>query len=254
MDSELVARYVPTFELDAAGNPVGYPVIGSTEPQRPSGNLLGTYCRLEPLTADQHASDLFEAFAGRNDPGHNNPGNNDLWTYMPHGPFASEAEFRDWVLSREAVTDPLFYAIIDVSTEKATGVASYLRIDPSARSIEVGWITFSPALKRTRVATDAMFVMMRNAFDLGYRRYEWKCNALNQVSRNAALRLGMTYEGTFRQATVVKGRNRDTAWFSILDSEWPAMRHNFENWLSESNFDPRGQQVTRLRPLGSDPQ
>ena len=210
---------------------------------------MGTYCRLEPLTADQHAADLFEVFAG-----HNNPGHNDLWTYMPHGPFESAAEFRDWVLSCEAVTDPLFYAIIDVTTEKATGVASYLRIDPSARSIEVGWITFSPALKRTRVATDAMFVMMRTAFDLGYRRYEWKCNALNQVSRNAALRLGMTYEGTFRQATVVKGRNRDTAWFSILDSEWPAMRHNFENWLSESNFDPRGQQVTRLRPLGSDPQ
>ena len=244
MEPELVARYVPAFELDAAGNPVGYPVVGSTEPQRPSGNLYGTYCRLEPLTADQHAADLFEAFAGHND----------LWTYMPHGPFESAAEFRDWVLTREGVTDPLFYAIIDVSTEKATGVASYLRIDPSARSIEVGWITFSPALKRTRVATDAMFVMMRNAFDLGYRRYEWKCNALNQVSRNAALRLGMTYEGTFRQATVVKGRNRDTAWFSILDSEWPAMRHNFENWLSESNFDPRGQQVTRLRPLGSDPQ
>jgi len=244
VEPELIARYIPIHEVDQAGKPVGFPVPASPEPQRPSGNLFGTYCRLEPLSAEQHAADLFEAFSGHIE----------LWTYMPHGPFTSEAEFRDWVISREAGTDPLFYAIIDLDTGKATGVASYLRIDPPARSIEVGWITYSPVLQRSRVATDAMFVMMRNAFDLGYRRYEWKCNALNQVSRKAALRLGMTYEGTFRQATVVKGRNRDTAWFSILDSEWPTMRHNFEDWLSELNFDQAGQQLTRLRPLGVDPE
>ena len=168
---------------------------------------------------------------------------------MPHGPFESAAEFRDWVLTREAVTDPLFYAIIDVTTEKATGVASYLRIDPSARSIEVGWITFSPALKRTRVATDAMFVMMRNAFDLGYRRYEWKCNALNSASRNAALRLGMTYEGTFRQATVVKGRNRDTAWFAMVDGEFAAIDAAYAQWLAPANFTSSGEQRVSLSAL-----
>lgn len=237
MEPELIARYIPIYELDGLGNPVGFPVPASPEPQRPSGNLEGTYCRLEPLNADRHSADLFAAFAGHDH----------LWTYMPHGPFATELEYRDWVVSREGGIDPFFYAIIDRETEKATGVASYLRIDPSARSIEVGWITYSPALQKSRVATDAMFVMMRNAFELGYRRYEWKCNALNKESRNAALRLGMTYEGTFRQATVVKGRNRDTAWFSILDSEWPPMRKNFEEWLSGSNFNECGDQLSPLR-------
>lgn len=243
MEPELIARYVPTFEVDGAGEPIGYPVVNNIEPQRPSGSLLGTYCRVEPLSAVQHAADLFEAFSGHDE----------LWTYMPHGPFASESAHRDWVASRESGIDPLFYAIVDLASERATGVASYLRIDPPARSIEVGWITYSPVLQKSRVATDAMFVMMQTVFDLGYRRYEWKCNALNQRSRNAALRLGMTHEGTFRQATIVKGRNRDTAWFSILDSEWPAMRGNFEKWLSKSNFDPSGRQMTRLRPWASHP-
>jgi RimJ/RimL family protein N-acetyltransferase len=243
VEPELIARYTPTYEVDGSGNPVGVPVPGSPEPQRPAGNLLGIYCRLEPLNADRHSADLFTAFAG----------NDHLWTYLPHGPFATEAAYRDWVISREGGIDPFFYAIIDRETEKATGVASYLRIDPPARSIEVGWITYSPALQESRVATDAMFVMMKNVFDLGYRRYEWKCDALNQKSRKAAIRLGMTYEGTFRQATVVKDRNRDTAWFSILDSEWPTMRRNFEQWLAESNFDQLGGQLTRLRPLGVDP-
>ena len=167
---------------------------------------------------------------------------------MPQGPFRAEAEYRAWVESKEGAQDPYFYSIIDKSSGKALGVASYLRIDPAARNIEVGWITYSPELKRSRIATDAMFVMMRNAFDLGYRRYEWKCNALNSASRNAALRLGMTYEGTFRQATVVKGRNRDTAWFSILDSEWPEMKAKFERWLDAGNFDSQGQQGISLNP------
>lgn len=237
MEPELIARYIPIYEVDQDGNPVGVAVPAGSEPPRPSGNLLGTYCRLEPLNVVRHSADLFSAFAGHDH----------LWTYMPHGPFATEEEFRDWVISREGVDDPFFYAIIDRETEKATGVASYLRIDPGARSIEVGWITFSPTLQKSRIATDAMFVMMRNAFELGYRRYEWKCNALNENSRKAAIRLGMTYEGTFRQATVVKGRNRDTAWFSILDSEWPIMRQNFEDWLSESNFNQRGDQLSQLR-------
>lgn len=233
---KLTAVYTPVFELDADGNPIGLPVDSDCIPAWPGGVLEGTYCRLEPLNASAHTADLYSAFEGHDD----------LWTYMPQGPFRAEAEYRAWVESKEGGLDPYFYSIIDKSTGKALGVASYLRIDPAARSIEVGWITYSPQMRRSRIATDAMFVMMRNAFDLGYRRYEWKCNALNLASRNAALRLGMTYEGTFRQATVVKGHNRDTAWFSILDSEWPEMKAKFETWLQESNFDSFANQKTAL--------
>ncbi len=235
---KLTAVYVPVFEIDADGNPIGFPVDSDATPALPGGVLEGTYCRLEPLSASAHTADLHSAFEGHDD----------LWTYMPQGPFRAEAEYRAWVESKEGAQDPYFYSIIDKSSGKALGVASYLRIDPAARNIEVGWITYSPELKRSRIATDAMFVMMRNAFDLGYRRYEWKCNALNSASRNAALRLGMTYEGTFRQATVVKGRNRDTAWFSILDSEWPEMKAKFERWLDAGNFDSQGQQGISLNP------
>jgi RimJ/RimL family protein N-acetyltransferase len=169
---------------------------------------------------------------------------------MPHGPFLVESDYREWIESKQGGQDPYFYAIVDEQSGKALGVASYLRIDPGARSIEVGWITYSPQLRRSRIATDAMFVMMRNAFDLGYRRYEWKCDVLNGSSMRAAKRLGMTYEGTFRQAAVVKGRNRDTAWFAIVDSDWPAMRAAFEQWLDPINFDAQGNQVVSLGPLG----
>lgn len=236
MEKELVAVYRPEWDLDTAGNPIGFPVEVAHNAQRPGGELTGTYCRLEPLNAERHARELYAAFKS----------DDSLWTYMPHGPFASADDYAQWVLSTQDGLDPYFYAIIDASSGAAVGVASYLRIDPAARSIEVGWITYSAQLQKSRVATDAMFVMMRHAFDLGYRRYEWKCNALNEASRRAAERLGMTYEGTFRQATVVKGRNRDTAWFSIVDSEWPRMRKNFEDWLAESNFDEDGRQINSL--------
>ncbi len=239
MSGKLVAEYEPQFELDAQGNRIGLPVPNDLAPSVPRGELHGTYARLEPLDADKHTPDLWEALVGADQ----------LWTYMPHGPFAAESDLRDWVESKQGDNDPYFYAILDQESGKALGVASYLRIDPGARSIEVGWITFSPQLQRSRIATDAMFVLMRNAFELGYRRYEWKCNVLNESSMRAAERLGMTYEGTFRQATVVKGRNRDTAWFAIVDSQWPAMRQAFEQWLDPANFDDQGNQLVSLGTL-----
>ena len=142
--------------------------------------------------------------------------------------------------------DPLFYAILDQATNRAVGVAGYLRIDPRNGSIEVGHLGYSPLLQRTPAATEAMYLMMARAFELGYRRYEWKCDSLNEPSRAAALRLGFVFEGIFRQAVVVKGRNRDTAWFSVIDSEWPALKAAFVNWLAPDNFDEQGRQLARL--------
>lgn len=235
MEPDLVPVYEPQYEL-IDGNRLGLRVASAAVAQLPQPELAGQYTRLEKLNAEQHAADLFAAFNGHDT----------LWTYMPQGPFNQEEEFRTWVQSVESGADPYFYALIDREMNKALGLASFLRIDPTARTIEVGWITFSPQLQHSRIATEAMFLMMQWAFENGYRRYEWKCNALNRASRKAALRLGMTYEGTFRQATVVKGRNRDTAWFSILDSEWPAMKSNFQDWLQDSNFDPAGKQRQSL--------
>ena len=236
MSEKLVAEYEPQFEIDEHGNRIGVPVKNDQTPLVPRGALIGTYARLEPLDVDKHVSDLFTAYVGADH----------LWTYMPHGPFLAQSEFGAWVESKQGEKDPYFYAIVDQSSGKALGVASYLRIDPGARSVEVGWITYSPILQRSRIATEAMFLMMRNAFNLGYRRYEWKCNALNESSMRAAQRLGMTYEGTFRQATVVKGRNRDTAWFAIVDAEWPNMQQAFERWLDPANFDATGNQMVSL--------
>lgn len=237
MESELVARNIPVFEIDESGNPVGPRVGNISSAQLPVPELTGKYVRLERLSAHRHATDLFAAFTGHDS----------LWTYTHQGPFDSESELREWVGSVDGGSDPYFYAIVDQETDTALGVASFLRIQPEAHSIEVGWITFSPQLQKSRGATEAMFLMMQFAFDNGYRRYEWKCNVLNAASREAAIRLGMTYEGTFRQATVVKGRNRDTAWFSILDSEWPTMKANFLEWLDESNFGPDGHQRESLK-------
>ena len=231
------------YERDDHGNPIGLPVEDVACRRPDSAVLDGSYGRLEPLDADLHGEQLFDAFDGKDH----------LWTYMPHGPFATPQALREWIESVQNKDDPMFFAVIDRKTGQAVGVASYLRIDPSARSIEVGWITFSPALQRSVVATEAMYLMMRNAFELGYRRYEWKCNALNEASMAAAERLGMTFEGVFRKATVVKGRNRDTAWFAIVDDDWPAVRRAMEAWLAPTNFDASGRQVTALsdatRPL-----
>lgn len=203
--------------------------------------MKGRFCRLEPLTAD-HAADLHEAneddSEGRN------------WTYLGVGPFKDFQGYRSWVEAVSPIDDPLFHAIIDTASGKAVGVASFMRIDPTNGVIEVGHINFSPRLQRKPAATEAMFLMMRRAFDeLGYRRYEWKCDSLNAPSRQAAYRLGFTYEGTFRQALIYKGRSRDTAWFSIIDREWPALKSAYERWLAPMNFRADGAQVQRLSEL-----
>jgi RimJ/RimL family protein N-acetyltransferase len=205
--------------------------------------LVGSYCRVESLDPTRHAADLFAAnrfdAEGRN------------WTYLPYGPFADLAAYRQWLDHIAGQSEPRFYAIVDTNTAQAVGVASYLRVDPPAGAIEVGHINYSPLLQRHRAGTEAMYLMMRNAFEtLGNRRYEWKCNALNAASRAAAERLGFTYEGTFRQAQVVKGHNRDTAWYAVIDSEWSAIDQAFRTWLAADNFDTQGRQRSRLATAG----
>lgn len=209
-------------------------------PFPPHRELAGWDCRVEPLNPAAHGASLWQAFSA--DSGA-------LWTYFTYGPFATEADFLQSLTQRAAAQDPQYYAIVDAPSGRALGLAAYLRIAPNAASIEVGWLHFSPALQGTRLATAAMVLMMQNAFALGYRRYEWKCNALNEPSRRAALRLGFSFEGIFRQATVSKGRNRDTAWFSVLDGEWPALSKRFSQWLSAENFDAAGQQRIALSSL-----
>lgn len=167
---------------------------------------------------------------------------------MPVGPFESEVALAQWIDSAQHSEDPMFFTFAPTG-EGPAGFGSYLRIAPDAGSIEVGFLSFSPKLQRTVAATEAMFLMMKWAFEAGYRRYEWKCNALNLASRRAAQRLGLSYEGIFRQAAVVKGRNRDTAWFAAIDQEWPDLKRAFETWLSPANFDADGQQKTSLSDL-----
>lgn len=171
-----------------------------------------------------------------------------LWHYLFDGPFARESEFCAWIQAQTERDDALFFAIINRAGD-VLGLCSFLRIDAANGSIEIGNLLFSPRLQRSREATEAMFLAMKTAFDNGFRRYEWKCNALNAPSKNAALRLGFVYEGTFRSAAVVKGRNRDTSWFSIIESEWPALKRAFESWLDERNFDENGRQIQKLSAL-----
>ncbi|MEC9368590.1 MAG: GNAT family protein, partial [Pseudomonadota bacterium] len=218
----------------------GPEVCGWTpRPLPPRTPIEGRYCRLEPLDADRHAAGLFEA----------NSRDFNQWMYSGYGPFTTLGAFEAWVREVSAKDDPLFHAIIDAATGKAAGVAALMRIDPANGVIEVGNIRYAPDLKRSAAATEAMYLLMSRAFDeLGYRRYEWKCDSLNWPSRRAAERLGFTFEGIFRQHMVVRGRNRDTAWFSILDSEWPALKSAFEGWLAAENFDASGAQK---RPLAA---
>ena len=223
--------------LNALGQPVGLP-LADTSPRQvpPRTAMVGRYCSVVPLSLD-HADDLYTAFHADEE--------NRIWTYLPNGPYNDPADFRAWVNEAIQKDDPLMHAIVVDGC--ALGHASYLRITPASASIEVGFINLSPALQRTSAATEFQFLMMRRAFDeLGYRRYEWKCDALNAPSRKAAERLGFTYEGTFRQATHYKGRNRDTAWFSIIDSEWPGLKQRFERWLAPENFDDTGTQKRGL--------
>jgi RimJ/RimL family protein N-acetyltransferase len=229
-----------SFELNEFGQPVGLVVSSWLAPPLPGDAMLtGSACRIEPLSAANHTASLYTANETASD--------GRAWTYLPYGPFESFEDYHAWVSSASSGSDPSFYAIIDLKTGRAAGVASLMRMDPKAGSIEVGHIHLSPLLQRTRTATEAMYLLMRYAFGLGYRRYEWKCDALNTVSCAAGQRLGFRPEGVHRQARVAKGRNRDTAWFSILDSEWPARRAEFERWLASSNFDAKGEQRTSLR-------
>ncbi|RIL06799.1 MAG: GNAT family N-acetyltransferase [Proteobacteria bacterium] len=222
------------------GQPIGDAVANWTErPRPPRTRMQGRHCRLEPLSAARHAEGLHAAYARDADGRH--------WTYLPYGPFGSAAEYASFVRGIEKSADPQFFAIVDEATSQPLGVASYLRIDPSMGVVEVGHLRFSSLLQGTTAASEAMYLMMRRAFEeLGYRRYEWKCDALNAPSRAAAERFGFQYEGTFRNALVTKGRNRDTAWYSIIASEWPAVQEAFEAWLAPANFDAAGKQVARL--------
>lgn len=228
--------------LNALGQPVGDPVDGWTPRPRPDITAIeGRYARLERLDPDRHGPALWQANAldttGAN------------WTYLAVGPFETFAAYDAWLRAMASGADPYFLAIVDRVTGEPVGVASYLRIDPAAGAIEVGHINFSPLAQRRPVATDAMFLMMQYVFALGYRRYEWKCDALNAPSRAAADRLGFSYEGLFRQALVYKGRNRDTAWYSIVDHEFPRLAGAFESWLDPANFDEAGRQRRRLSDL-----
>ncbi|MFT5798854.1 MAG: RimJ/RimL family protein N-acetyltransferase [Candidatus Azotimanducaceae bacterium] len=221
-------------------SPLGIVVESWTTPPHPNWDVLtGKYCQIERLSAEKHAALLFRVFEGHDQ----------VWNYLPYGPFSSSSQYHRWVREAEAMTDTVFYVIKNLQSGAFEGVASYLRISPEAGSIEVGNINYSPALQRTPAATEAMFLMMQWAFEAGYRRYEWKCNALNKPSRRAGQRLGFSFEGVFRQAAIVKGRNRDTAWFAAIDSEWPALKEAFKAWLNASNFDVAGQQNERLSDL-----
>ncbi len=201
--------------------------------------MEGRYCWLEPVVVEKHAAELFEAFARDVD--------NRNWTYLPYGPFDNQAEFESWLSVTCLGDDPCFFVIIDRHTDRAVGLASFLRIVPAAGVIEVGHIHFSPLIQATPVSTEAMYLMMSLVFDdLGYRRYEWKCDSLNAPSCAAAERLGFMFEGIFRQATMYKCRNRDTAWYSILDREWSVIGPVFKKWLAAGNFDHEARQLTRL--------
>lgn len=221
--------------------PVGKPLTALPSGVSPDGSpLVGKSVSVVRLSPTEHARDLWESFCDADPEG-------DLWTYLVSGPFPDFREFARFVEEAEAIRDPLFYSLIPSDTRKAAGMAAFMRIRGLQGSVEIGGIWMAPSLQRTRASTEAIFLMMRHAMDdLAYRRLEWKCNALNAASRSAARRYGFTYEGTFRQDLVVKGRNRDTAWFSILDSEWPAIRDAVEAWLSDENFDESGRQRSRL--------
>ena len=231
--------------LNAFGQPVGPSLNAWTERAFPPATpMLGRYCRLEPLI-EHHAADLYAAYAEA-------PDGRD-WTYMFVGPFADASDYVRYVRSEAAKRDPQHHVIIDAATGKPAGTAALMRIEPGHGVIEVGHVTYAPRLKRSRAGTEAMFLLMKRVFDeLKYRRYEWKCDSLNAPSRRAAERYGFAYEGTFRQAIVYKGRNRDTAWYAMTDRDWPIVRAAFEQWLSPDNFDASGGQRRSLVQIRSE--
>jgi RimJ/RimL family protein N-acetyltransferase len=237
-------------EKHTSPGPLGPLVRDWVPPEVPARTrMVGQYAEVAPLQAEAHAAVLFHSYQGHDH----------VWHYLPYGPFSSASQYHRWVRDVATSDDPMFFAVRNLQSGQWEGVASYLRITPAAGSIEIGHINFSPALQRTRAATEAMYLMMARAFEHGYRRFEWKCDALNAPSRRAAQRLGLSFEGVFRQAAVVKGHNRDTAWFAAIDGEWPGLKEAFEAWLSPQNFDAEGRQRERLGDLtglvraGNDP-
>lgn len=225
------------------GQPIGAPVPGWSPRPLPSAETLeGAYCRLERLNAQRHGEDLYAAYRSASD--------DRDWTYLSVGPFNDPQAFQRHLETAERSVDPRHYAVIDKRTGKAVGTLALMRMEPNSGVIEVGFVTFSPLLKRTPISTEAQFLLMAYCFDeLGYRRYEWKCDSFNAPSRAAAERLGFQFEGVFRQVVVYKGRNRDTAWYSILDSEWPVLKQAFKAWLAADNFDAQGKQRASLGEL-----
>lgn len=227
----------PSEPHPSTGQPVGLPVDDRPAPRPGPVTLLGRYGRVEKLDTVRHGESLWDALKGYDT----------IWTYMSgYGPFADKQAFLDWVATRVTLDDPYSYAIVD-NDGTPVGIAALMEIKPAIRVIEVGHIVYSPALQRTPLGTEAQYLLARYAFEtLGYRRYEWKCNSLNAASRRAALRYGFAFEGVLRQAMIAKGRNRDTAYFSMLDAEWPAIKNAFERWLSPDNFTSDGQQKKSL--------
>ena len=239
--SETQASY--DTRINEHGQPIGFAVPGWTAPPwPPRSTLQGRHARVEPLTAAKHARDLWDA--------QQEPGDRPRWTYSFHGPFDSFEHFERWCTDAEVSKDPQFYAIVDVASGRAVGSCGLMRIEPKHGVIEIGNIYFSLRLARTRAATECMYLLANHVFELGYRRFEWKCDSCNLPSRAAASRFGFTYEGLFRQAIVVKGRNRDTSWFAILDRDWKGgLKDAYLRWLHEANFDTAGHQKVSLSAL-----
>lgn len=230
------------IEKNQFGQNLGTSIIDWASRAYPSASVKsGLFCSVEPLDVEIHGAVLFEALCVNNDAS---------WTYLPLNNFNSYSAFKAWLIFETAKRDQRFYAIVDKTSGSAVGMCALLRINPEHGVAEIGCINYAPSLKKTPAATEAMYLMMKEVFDeLGYRRYEWKCNNLNQASKNAALRLGFVFEGIFRQHNVFKHRNRDTAWFSIIDSEWPAIKQRLQRWLSSENFDVNGQQLKKLSQI-----
>jgi RimJ/RimL family protein N-acetyltransferase len=225
--------------INEFGQPVGDPVAWSEATPPAPVTLSGRFVDLRPLTVE-HAQGILDSLGPHTQ----------LWTYQFEEPPADVDEVARAIVARGTSTDSLAFVILDPQTREVRGRVSYLRIQPGLGSIEVGSIIYAPSLQRTKAATEAQYLLMRHAFDaLGFRRYEWKCDSLNQPSRDAALRLGFTYEGTWRNALVTKGRNRDTSWYSITDAEWPLVKHAFETWLADDNFDEYGAQRQSLASI-----
>lgn len=231
------------LEMNEYGQPVGSPVPSWEAAKLPDGSsLVGRFCKLVPMDIDVHGEQLYDAFC--------NPIEEKDWTYLPPQPFTCKEEFISYYEKMSSTSDPYQFVIVDLNTGLAVGSIALMRIDSANGVIEIGHVTFSKKLKKTAMATETIYLLMKYVFeDLGYRRLEWKCHTLNAPSWKSATRFGFTFEGIFRQAAVVKGRNRDTAWFSLLDYEFEKIRNGFVQWLDDSNFDSCGQQLHKLSEL-----